>query len=203
MCSHISFYSNNCVYFQVRKSFFPPRPRRKHKRGRTAEPEPRRPRGIAPDAPASQEIPRALSQDSGVDTASQGTSQEFESVSLEKPGQKRRAGSLDRTSKRAKYSNASDSDDEVIPLSKSISDPSVSIEKLNVSKKVIADTIKEIETKELCVVCVTEPKSGVFVHGRLAHICCCYKCAVKVWVKTKRCPICKRKISNVLRAVVM
>ncbi|CAH2085071.1 unnamed protein product [Euphydryas editha] len=54
-----------------------------------------------------------------------------------------------------------------------------------------------------CIVCTTEPKSGVFVHGRIAHICCCYKCAVRVWKKTKRCPVCNSKVSNVLRAIVM
>lgn len=54
-----------------------------------------------------------------------------------------------------------------------------------------------------CITCLAEPKSGVFVHGRIAHICCCYKCSVKVWMKTKRCPICNCKVSNVLRAFVI
>lgn len=51
-----------------------------------------------------------------------------------------------------------------------------------------------------CIICMTEPRTGVFVHGRIAHICCCYKCSVKVWMKTKRCPACNCKVSNVLRA---
>lgn len=51
-----------------------------------------------------------------------------------------------------------------------------------------------------CIICMTEPRTGIFVHGRIAHICCCYRCSVKVWTKTKRCPACNCKVSNVLRA---
>lgn len=97
---------------------------------------------------------------------------------------------------------------QVMPLVKMISDPALTVENTDVklTKKVIANTIKEKldnDAKDLCIVCFAEPKSGVFVHGRIAHICCCYKCAVKVWSKAKRCPVCNCKVSNVLKAVVM
>lgn len=52
----------------------------------------------------------------------------------------------------------------------------------------------------MCITCLVVPQTGVFVHGRIAHICCCYKCSVKIWIKTKRCPICNCKVSNVLKA---
>ncbi|XP_034829286.1 uncharacterized protein [Maniola hyperantus] len=99
-------------------------------------------------------------------------------------------------------------DIQVMPLVKMVSDPALTIENTDVklTKKVIVNTIKEkldIESKDLCIVCSVEPKSGVFVHGRIAHICCCYKCAVKVWSKAKRCPVCNSKVSNVLKAIVM
>lgn len=56
------------------------------------------------------------------------------------------------------------------------------------------------ELDKLCITCTAAPKNGAFVHGAVTHICCCYRCAVKVWSKTKRCPICNRKVTNVLKA---
>ncbi|GBP54098.1 Mariner Mos1 transposase [Eumeta japonica] len=125
---------------------------------------------------------------------------------------KRRAGSVDRRNKRikTKYSDSEtdtgseDSaiksrNDDVKPLVKSVSDPALTIDDtLNVRTKAIVNTLKEKfdDSKEnLCIVCFTKPKSGVFVHGRIAHICCCYKCAVKIWTQLKRCPVCNSKFA--------
>lgn len=136
---------------------------------------------------------------------------------------KRRAESVDRNNKRIRtdYTESSDSDSDhkrVTPLVKTISDPSLVIEEtVKLTKKVISkglkekidrDIEKEVSDKfekddNMCIICVSEPKSGVFVHGRIAHICCCYKCAVKVWSKAKRCPVCNCRVSNVLKAVIM
>lgn len=158
-----------------------------------------------------------LSQDSGVDflhsqesQGPPGTSNSKTKPVIKNTCKKRRSESEDRLTKRAKYSESSESESEskikVIPLLKTISDPAITIEDSVITKKIIANSLKDIDrvdAKELCVICITEPKSGVFVHGRIAHICCCYKCAMKVWAKVKRCPVCNCKISNVLKAVVM
>lgn len=64
---------------------------------------------------------------------------------------------------------------------------------------------KEINVSDTygsCMMCLTEPKNGVFVHSRFLHMCCCYRCAVKVWNKRKRCPICNCKVNNVLKLFV-
>lgn len=53
-----------------------------------------------------------------------------------------------------------------------------------------------------CMMCLTQPKNGVFVHSRFLHLCCCYRCAVKVWNKRKRCPICNCKVKNVMKLFV-
>lgn len=53
-----------------------------------------------------------------------------------------------------------------------------------------------------CMMCLTEPKNGVFVHNNVLHLCCCYKCAIKVWAKSKRCPVCNRKVKNVMKLYV-
>ncbi|XP_066593312.1 E3 ubiquitin-protein ligase Mdm2-like [Prorops nasuta] len=52
----------------------------------------------------------------------------------------------------------------------------------------------------LCLICTLNPKNGAFVHGNIIHICCCYHCAVKIWRKNSYCPICNRKITKVLKA---
>lgn len=54
----------------------------------------------------------------------------------------------------------------------------------------------------LCRFCFVNPKDGVFVHNNCLHLCCCYKCAVKVWKKRKSCPICNCKVKNVTKLFV-
>lgn len=54
----------------------------------------------------------------------------------------------------------------------------------------------------LCRFCMVNPKNGVFVHNNCLHLCCCYKCAIKVWKKRKSCPICNCKIKNVTKLFV-
>ncbi|CAG9132584.1 unnamed protein product [Plutella xylostella] len=184
-------YCQSC--FKVRKNFFPPRPKRKHSGKQSRD---------VTDAGA---LVHTLSQtDSGVGTDA--TSQELTSSQDSRPHPshpyrldlKRRAESdsdsdqtdIERTVKRKR------SRKDVAPLVKTVSDPALTIDNFVVDSK-------ESATDNLCIICFSEPKSGVFVHGRIAHICCCYKCAVKVWSKAKRCPICNCKVSNVLKAVVM
>jgi Zinc finger, C3HC4 type (RING finger) len=53
-----------------------------------------------------------------------------------------------------------------------------------------------------CRFCMLNPKNGVFVHQNCLHLCCCYKCALKVWKKRKSCPICNCKIKNVTKLFV-
>lgn len=53
-----------------------------------------------------------------------------------------------------------------------------------------------------CIICLSQPKNGVFVHSRFLHSCCCYKCAVKIWTKCKRCPVCNCKVKNVMKLFV-
>lgn len=70
----------------------------------------------------------------------------------------------------------------------------------------------EDETKEMdvvnairndkCITCMQRPKNSVFVHGSVGHICCCYKCAKKVWSSSGKCPVCNRKTNCVVKAFV-
>lgn len=53
-----------------------------------------------------------------------------------------------------------------------------------------------------CIICLTRPKDAAFVHNRVVHVSCCYKCASKVWNKRKRCPVCNSQANNVLKIFV-
>lgn len=53
-----------------------------------------------------------------------------------------------------------------------------------------------------CMMCLTGPKNGVFVHSKVLHLCCCYPCAVKIWNKRKQCPVCNGKVKNVMKLFV-
>lgn len=64
------------------------------------------------------------------------------------------------------------------------------------------DAADESSSNGMCMICITEPKNGAFVHSRLLHVCCCYRCAVKVWNKKKRCPICNVPVKTVLKIFV-
>lgn len=57
-------------------------------------------------------------------------------------------------------------------------------------------------TYGLCMMCLAQPKNGVFVHSRVLHLCCCYPCAVKIWNKRKQCPVCNGKVKNVMKLFV-
>lgn len=202
----VYMYCRKC--YHIRKSFFPPMPRRKRRRTKTSKSESSS-TGASTEYAASQTSSGYSTQklpDTPRDIIS-------DSDSLSDTGNetrmKRRAESIDeRITRKKRYIQASNSESDgdipVQPIVKTVSDPLITIDpEVKITKKSIANTVLESMNKDLCVVCVSEPKSGVFIHGRIAHICCCYKCAVKVWAKAKRCPVCNCKVSNVLRAVVM
>ncbi|XP_069695305.1 E3 ubiquitin-protein ligase Mdm2-like isoform X2 [Periplaneta americana] len=58
------------------------------------------------------------------------------------------------------------------------------------------------DCNDMCITCMINPKNGIFVHGKVGHICCCYKCALRVWAVTGKCPLCKCKVNNVVKAIV-
>ncbi|XP_072932444.1 E3 ubiquitin-protein ligase Mdm2-like [Epargyreus clarus] len=228
-CAQCRAENNNPLYrycekcFKERKNFFPPRPKRKHKLDTRIDSETIS-RTLSQDSGVetvansqefSQDLTPDLSQDltpdlgqDQVDGPSRPKHSENRLSDVLNRNHKRRAESADRKNKRIKvdYSGSetdSEKDEPVIqPLVKMISDPSLTVEPESLNQKPI--TLQEkLDTDNLCIMCYSEPKSGVFVHGRIAHICCCYKCARQVWAKAKRCPVCNCKVSNVLRAVVM
>ncbi|KAJ9582511.1 hypothetical protein L9F63_003204 [Diploptera punctata] len=66
----------------------------------------------------------------------------------------------------------------------------------------IASNSTDSLSSQLCITCMTNQKNGIFVHGKVGHVCCCYKCALKVWTQTGKCPICNGKVRSVLKVIV-
>lgn len=244
------FLSNDLLFYvftyQVRKSFFPPRPR-KHKKSKENE-------------SASQKDPVKLeslqsclsglsSQDSGI-----GSSQEFPSLQLDKivvpehltsgnlsDNKNSSAECSDRRKRQYSESSLSEFEEvknvkrnktecndvqlgqnaiavthenELAVKTKIVSSEEVDTENVSsVSKsqdRVSGNgEVKEgddnlarhllPEHKELCIMCNSNPKNSIFLHGRIAHMCCCYKCAIRTWGMNKRCPVCNCKVRNVVK----
>lgn len=63
-------------------------------------------------------------------------------------------------------------------------------------------TIDDDTPNGMCNICFTQPKNGAFVHAHRLHVYCCYRCAVKVWSKCKRCPVCNSQAKNVMKMFV-
>ena len=61
------------------------------------------------------------------------------------------------------------------------------------------DEEEEPDEEMRCVVCMSRRKSATIVHGNTGHICCCMQCALTLWKKGDKCPICRAPIDNVIR----
>ncbi|KAF5273367.1 hypothetical protein FQR65_LT04659 [Abscondita terminalis] len=78
----------------------------------------------------------------------------------------------------------------------------------NCSENVVANITQEENIinqdkskSNLCFIC-KEVANTVFEHGLVAHMCCCYNCAMKCWNLNKRCPSCNGIANNVVKAFV-
>ncbi|KRT83792.1 hypothetical protein AMK59_4285 [Oryctes borbonicus] len=230
--------------FQVRKNFYPPRPKRCKKRKiqsnkKTVNVDNLRSclSGLSQDSGvgSSQEFPSLdfkeikvpeqhllskgePSSSSGVTSGSCSSSKSASSVSSASSSSSSSIRTSDSdnptittttisdttttTIRKRKYSeNLSDSSDTVRPKKIVIEKPRLSTH--NKNELLESTTINAIdintELKDQCMMCTTKKKNGIFLHGTSAHSCCCYRCAVKTWKTTKRCPICNRRVSNVVK----
>lgn len=91
-------------------------------------------------------------------------------------------------------------------LIRSVSDCSGTILNNNLSAETFEMNMSSLDSNlssyGSCIICLSGPKNGVFVHSRFLHLCSCYKCAVKIWSKYKRCPVCNSSVKNVLKLFV-
>jgi E3 ubiquitin-protein ligase Mdm2 len=188
-----------------RKQWAPERPRRKRKGGKKTSPSKTSPVVVAEgmddtdggsaiegetDRPRSDTM---SSQDSGIG------SQEFEMLELtetEVASEGRpvsldltklsRSISLDMTSRSSGSSTCSSSTMDTSELSELGSIP---------------DLKQVTKVQEMCMFCEMRPRNAIFIHGKLGHQVCCYPCAKKNWKTSPNCPICKRRVEKIIKAI--
>ena len=61
--------------------------------------------------------------------------------------------------------------------------------------------VKKPSTLKLCIFCTLHPGNACFVHGRTAHQVACYSCAKRCWDLSANCPVCRRKISQIVNVL--
>jgi len=55
------------------------------------------------------------------------------------------------------------------------------------------------QKESVCCVCLENPRDSCIIHGDSGHQVCCFSCATLLKKKKKGCPICRMKISKVIR----
>ncbi|XP_015112607.1 E3 ubiquitin-protein ligase Mdm2 isoform X2 [Diachasma alloeum] len=208
-CLQCSTKKNNPLFpycekcFQIRKNFYPPRPKWKRQRSKKILKPTKK---SSPERKDSQED--LVKMDSGL-----GSSQGSQSIS-EFDSESVTSSQCTATTLAASPSFLKDSVDSVdgvpssfLPLKTSSQCSTPKDLPSDVENKI--DIIRDREQPDddgdnkNCNMCTVNPKDGVFVHGKASHICCCYRCAVKTWKTTKYCPICNRKVTNVLKVYIV
>ena len=56
--------------------------------------------------------------------------------------------------------------------------------------------LNEYNGDDNCIICMSQKRNTVFVHGTDAHQICCYSCAIKVYNNDKKCPTCRKTIDS-------
>jgi len=65
----------------------------------------------------------------------------------------------------------------------------------------IPDLKQVAKVQEMCMFCEMRPRNAIFIHGKLGHQVCCYPCAKKNWKTSPNCPICKRRVEKIIKAI--
>ncbi|XP_012275863.1 E3 ubiquitin-protein ligase Mdm2 [Orussus abietinus] len=187
-------YCEKC--YQIRKNFFPPRPKWKRKRCEASSKPNSQLTLTSMDSGLgfSQESKHSLALDLDVELGNNESDEQRLSLKLKTDTNSTEESNADRLSL------------EKEEILKECTPPTESHLPVNIVKKeTVIDSLTkcdslELDADKLCHICTLGPKNGALVHGSIAHICCCYRCAIKVWRGTRRCPICNRKVTNVFKA---
>ncbi|XP_017786094.1 PREDICTED: E3 ubiquitin-protein ligase Mdm2-like [Nicrophorus vespilloides] len=205
--------------FKVRKSLFPPRPRGKRKRKRSPDPK--------VNLETVRSCIRRMSEDVNSTSAGEQISQwNFNTIvvpeHLKMPSFADSAISSSSSTTKRKSAQSEDVDDDDDDDVEENEEPASKRRRKNIDSE--SDLMKcdsglssglsqssstsssSDETKfgtELCIMCNTSPQNGIFLHGSIGHMCCCYKCAMKSWKSSKRCPVCNCKVKNVIKVFKM
>eukprot|EP01092_Planopodium_desertum_P011003 TRINITY_DN500_c0_g1_i3.p1 TRINITY_DN500_c0_g1~~TRINITY_DN500_c0_g1_i3.p1 ORF type:complete len:305 (+),score=-12.25 TRINITY_DN500_c0_g1_i3:59-973(+) len=89
------------------------------------------------------------------------------------------------------------------PAAATYEDALTKVEKMKSDAKISAgsSTTDEEDESKLCSICMTEPKTALFLP--CAHICTCESCANSLHSKKAGCPICRQSIDRVQRVYIV
>ncbi|KAK7788436.1 hypothetical protein R5R35_008824 [Gryllus longicercus] len=163
--------------FQLRKGYFPERPKRTHRRRR------KRATSSPPDAALADMPSNVLDLEQAQSSGNQSAGK------LEKGDNGISLGVNDKRLA-PECASSSQSSSLMLQMGSQDSAPPEDADRELLSPK-----------SELCTMCFNKPKDGAFVHSKTVHIMYCYQCALKVWNETKKCAMCERRPHDVLKFV--
>ncbi len=53
--------------------------------------------------------------------------------------------------------------------------------------------------EDLCVICLSQPRTSTLVHGTVGHIVCCLECARILKARGDPCPVCRQEVDSVIQ----
>ncbi len=53
--------------------------------------------------------------------------------------------------------------------------------------------------ENLCVICLSQPRTSTLVHGAIGHIACCLECARVLKARGDPCPVCRQEVDCVIQ----
>ena len=71
-----------------------------------------------------------------------------------------------------------------------------------INKEEKEENKEDEDENKLCVVCMSNSKNSVFIHGDEAHQCCCYECGKMIFESTKKCPMCRKTIESIVKTFI-
>ncbi|GLV31832.1 hypothetical protein CBL_07592 [Carabus blaptoides fortunei] len=205
LCSHC---------YQIRKTAYPPRPRRTHRKKKPRSSSTHAHKNQIQPAPVTKDRLSAClnvlaSQDSGLASSTQESmsckssqetstcsSQELQTLAWDKVV-------VPKNLIQKSYTKTDTSSCSTLPILTS-KDP---LPQEPISSDCYYASHPTLESwasaaSEMCIMCNEHPKNGIFVHSTGGHMCCCYTCAVKFWSKSKRCAWCNLKAKNVIKGFI-
>ena len=71
------------------------------------------------------------------------------------------------------------------------------------SPKKSSQNTGQASASDMCMICLSRPKTASIIHGSSGHQVCCYQCAKRLKRKGRCCPVCRRSIQKVVRNFIL
>ncbi len=57
----------------------------------------------------------------------------------------------------------------------------------------------KLDPEDLCIICLSQPRTSTLVHGAVGHIACCLECARIIKARGDPCPVCRQDVDCVIQ----